>query len=118
MKYIDMSRGVRRNIYPMEKTQPIIVPAMAHIPQLSPQQIVEKRLKYTTPVIITPAAAQQLPHQTRTSLSQQGYPSQRYVPRKTRRKEPGPVETLMGCGILLVIGLLGLLLLYYIATGP
>lgn len=103
----------------MEKTQPIIVPAMAHMPQLSPQQIAEKRLKYTAPVIIVPATAQQLsPLEARASLSQPGHPPQRYVPRKTKCKEPGPVETLLGCGILLGVGLLGLLLLYYIATSP
>ncbi len=60
----------------------------------------------------TPALPRQAfpPTPTRSILAYDEY-------RKARRKEPGVSETLMGCGILFVLGILTLLLLYYLALG-
>src|SRR5205809_368116 len=37
-----------------------------------------------------------------------------YIPSKSRQKEIGVGETLFGCGLLLVLGILALALLYYL----
>lgn len=183
----------------MDKPQPSIVPPMARIPQIPPQQVAGNRRVYIPPtfrratapayravprlytqnrhVYIAPpltrlpahqyspvaqqvmqmpdgqiAPAIRLPINLHKPLMQQRVPetpgllslqlspireiqpdmpvrtSQMGIPTtppcslpgyftaEVKRQEPGPGETLLGCGILLLIGVVALVILYYLAT--
>lgn len=81
----------------------------------------------------TDARGFQLPYQ-RDSTSQMGYRASfqtthtgsppvyipayylEYPPQKLQRKEPGVGETLMGCGILLLVGIIGIAVLYFLSA--
>ena len=179
----------------MDKPQPSIVPPMARIPQVPPQQVAGNRRVYIPPTFrraATPAnrtvpqtytqnrhvytappltrlpahqhspisqqvmqmpdrqiaPAIRLPVNLRKPLMQQRVPETPgllssqwppireidpdmphmgipitppcsipgYFPTEAKRQEPGPRETLLGCGILLLIGVFALIILYYLAT--
>ena len=127
----------------MEQFQPTNIPAQAHQPQNSPRRgppsqhelkgqpvkwkpivpqlpetpiplsIAEIPTQPMPSIVITPGMPVRTPYPGRTPIRR----TRRYVPSRARPKEPGVGETLMGCGMLMVIGILGLLLLYYLAMG-
>lgn len=141
----------------MHDDQPIIIPPMVHIPQISPQVAVKKRWVYIPPDIRRDAISQQSPSypsytyflpQTPRPLplygatdqlfpvddmmrnvsphtSSMGIPSSTgTIPRSLsgyysiseRRPDPGMGEILMGCGSLLFLGVMVLVLLYYLSV--
>lgn len=44
------------------------------------------------------------------------YAARQHRPHKAREEEPGVGETLLGCGMLLIAGILMLMLLYYLSA--
>ncbi len=125
----------------MEQFQPTTTQTTAHQPQVSPRrgsrhqhgalsQPLKLRPKVQQlPETPIPMSIAEIPTQPMPSIAippgmpvKTAYPghirrTRRYAPSRVRRKDPGVGETLMGCGILMVIGILGLLLLYYLAMG-
>jgi hypothetical protein len=143
----------------MDDQQPIIVPPIVRIPQVSPQVAVGKRWVYIPPEIRRDATSQQSPSyssyrsytyflpQTPRPLPLYGTtdqlstvddmmrnvsphtssmgipPGTGSIPRSLsgyysiseRRPDPGMCETLMGCASLLFLGIMVLVLLYYLS---
>ena len=139
----------------MDDQQPIIVPPIARIPQVSPHVVARRRWVYIPPEIRHDAAPQQSPTypsytyflpQTPRPLplygvtdqlspvddrmrnvsphtSSMGIPSTGAIPGSRpgyysiseRRPAPGLGETLLGCGSLLFLGIMVLILLYYLS---
>jgi hypothetical protein len=164
----------------MQKPQPIIVPPMVRIPQISPQIIAQRRRGYFVPlphgqsattlqhsplpppyrphrlvyippeirhVQVTEQSAslthpmpetprpflifsdtgqfspiQETPMNIFQYTSPMGMPTTitkslvGYSPSSVKRREPGVVETLMGCATLFLVGIILLAILYYIAA--
>ncbi|HYK84240.1 MAG TPA: hypothetical protein VEV19_02660 [Ktedonobacteraceae bacterium] len=136
--------------------QPIIVPPIVRIPQVSPQVAARKRWLYIPPEIRRDSAMQQSPSypsytyflpQTPMPLpsygetdqlspvddmmrnvspytSSMGIPGTGAIPRSLsgyysiseRRPDPGMGEILMGCASLLVLGVMVLILLYFLSV--
>jgi hypothetical protein len=118
-----------------------IVPSLTQDPPLS-QQVIQQTDEFVSPVIKlpskprtpvvpeTPGLLEMSPIQEmqpdifiRTSqreipvtppCSMSGYPG--YLANKVKRQEPGVAETLLGCGLLLLAGIMVLFILYYLAT--
>ena len=67
----------------------------------------------TPPITLQQKIYTRAPHPRYQSIS--GRPILRYIPSKAKQKEPGLGESLLGCGVLLVIGILILALLYYLS---
>ncbi len=74
---------------------------------------IEARLPDTPPVVL-----RHRPHM-RTLYGGAGaarHLPMRYIPHKAKRNETGVGETLLGCGILIVLGVLVLIALYYLSS--
>jgi hypothetical protein len=83
-------------------------PGSVHFPPF------ETRLPDTPPVALRsfPAARTISPSNSSNAVN----PAILYIPRETRRKEPGMGESLMGCALLLAIAIVLLVLLYYLSS--
>jgi hypothetical protein len=121
-----------------------IVPSLTQDPPLS-QQVMQKTDEFVSPVIKLPSKPQtpmvpgvpetpgllemspiqEIQPDTFIITSQMeipitppcsipGYPG--YLASEVEREEPGVAETLLGCGLLFLLGIIVLLILYYLAT--
>lgn len=114
---------VDAQLEPQQSSSPTEVPQPAwqwvpQTPMPPPFSHAEMQLPDTPPIleahsIVRPIA---YPEHQSQDTPVPARPVLRYIPAKSRRKEIGTGEMLLGCFVLLLIGILVLALLYYIAT--
>jgi len=74
---------------------------------------IETRLPDTPPVVLRHHPRMRTPY---TSAGAARHLPMRYIPHKAKRSEIGVGEALLGCGILIVLGILVLIALYYVSS--
>lgn len=112
----EVSLKRRGQLNPLNRDHQPSIPGQVNVtPKPGQPWTIGESLPATPPAALPRQAPARTPYPH--SLSTPGYPrAGKYATGKTRRKEPGTGELLLGCGVLLAAGLLVVVLLYYLSA--
>ena|SRR5947209_18575702 len=74
---------------------------------------IQTRLPDTPPIVIRHRPQARIPY---TNIDVTRHLPLRYIPHKSKRSETSVGEALLGCGILIALGILALIALYYLSS--